>query len=550
MNAEYVVIEEREKDGFIIVMSKPTSKKEAQSYRKTFDKSTMPGKTTFRVVETTYVLEKPDSDVLGKEYIDTSLEKVGIWERSRKRHSGESYSADDTGPGGHIRDGTGPHGAGMGPGGGLGVAIREGEQYSADTGPGGHIRDGTGPHGIGMGPGGGLGVAVREGEQYSADSDKTVKIEEKGNGFPDIGETIYDSRTNSLYEVVSIDSDILTKQGMANYIYATVKDAGDPTDMTDEEFNDIRPVGIEFIEDDKEDEDEDDLYSLEERERAREQDENESDSYSTDTTPSTKEKEFAKEQIARGMTHIIILPDDMGKPLYTSSFKGATEMVKEYGKGARVMEIKDYLAGEKYSAPGARTLLLIGGIVAGIGVLAVAGFVIAKKLGGGGNKGIKTLGLAQGVEPGQNARCRMIQKIVEHAMQYYPVYKTSADDTRASSCIRCLKTNHRADYDFWSSLRAPHTCGNEGHMNAEYNKGGKKIEARLGCNPYLKFGESQYMQTGGQFNPDASGIDHNLGMNRQDFDQYGNVACLGALYLAAEEFKNRCGGQPFPTSNV
>lgn len=47
--------------------------------------------------------------------------------------------------------------------------------------------------------------------------------------------------------------------------------------------------------------------------------------------------------LSQGKYFKIILPKGMGEPLYTSSFFGAVEMAKEYGKGTKVIDLNKRL---------------------------------------------------------------------------------------------------------------------------------------------------------------------------------------------------------------
>lgn len=53
------------------------------------------------------------------------------------------------------------------------------------------------------------------------------------------------------------------------------------------------------------------------------------------------EKEMDKKMLKKGKNYKIILPKGKGEPLYTNSFNGAKEMAKEYGKGVKVINLKD-----------------------------------------------------------------------------------------------------------------------------------------------------------------------------------------------------------------
>jgi hypothetical protein len=76
-------------------------------------------------------------------------------------------------------------------------------------------------------------------------SKSTHIIYEHGQGFPGVGERVYDSADNSVYTVESIDSGILTRQWEANHIMATLEYECDATDLNGEEFDAIRATRIE-----------------------------------------------------------------------------------------------------------------------------------------------------------------------------------------------------------------------------------------------------------------------------------------------------------------
>jgi len=69
-------------------------------------------------------------------------------------------------------------------------------------------------------------------------------IEERGEGFPEVDELVYEPIENTIYRVKSIDSNILTRQYQANYIYATLEFEGNAEDLTDQQFEDLRQLTI------------------------------------------------------------------------------------------------------------------------------------------------------------------------------------------------------------------------------------------------------------------------------------------------------------------
>ena len=62
------------------------------------------------------------------------------------------------------------------------------------------------------------------------------------------------------------------------------------------------------------------------------------------------EKDFAKKQLAKGKKFVIVLPKGKGENLYAPDMSSAKEMAKEYGKGAKVMSISNYI-GESTESP-------------------------------------------------------------------------------------------------------------------------------------------------------------------------------------------------------
>ena len=63
-------------------------------------------------------------------------------------------------------------------------------------------------------------------------------ITEAGNGLPSVGELVYCASTNTVYRITSTGDNISTHAGgRGNSIAATLEDAGEPADYTDEEFS-------------------------------------------------------------------------------------------------------------------------------------------------------------------------------------------------------------------------------------------------------------------------------------------------------------------------
>jgi len=70
-------------------------------------------------------------------------------------------------------------------------------------------------------------------------------ITEKGQGFPDINDLVYDGE--NVFRVVSFDSDIMIHEisGRGNYIYATLEWYSHVSDLSDGEWDDIIPLGVQ-----------------------------------------------------------------------------------------------------------------------------------------------------------------------------------------------------------------------------------------------------------------------------------------------------------------
>jgi hypothetical protein len=69
-----------------------------------------------------------------------------------------------------------------------------------------------------------------------------AKITENGNGLPSIGELVYDSTTDTVYEIVGWDgSDRISTNGTGcgNSVCVIIEERGSASDTTDEEWEDI-----------------------------------------------------------------------------------------------------------------------------------------------------------------------------------------------------------------------------------------------------------------------------------------------------------------------
>lgn len=79
-----------------------------------------------------------------------------------------------------------------------------------------------------------------------------LEISERGNGFPSVGERVYDVETDTVYELtadfyggrISTDS-----SGSGNSCTMEAVVFGDASDLTDEEFENLREVGVSVVED-------------------------------------------------------------------------------------------------------------------------------------------------------------------------------------------------------------------------------------------------------------------------------------------------------------
>jgi hypothetical protein len=77
-------------------------------------------------------------------------------------------------------------------------------------------------------------------------------ITEAGNGLPGCGETVYDSDDNTLYRIVTPDAQIRIETGRSsgagNWIEVEVEDVGEPSDLTEEEWNALPDCGVLIVE--------------------------------------------------------------------------------------------------------------------------------------------------------------------------------------------------------------------------------------------------------------------------------------------------------------
>lgn len=70
-------------------------------------------------------------------------------------------------------------------------------------------------------------------------------IEEKGNGFPNIGALIYDAENDAVYRVLGGSGNIATNRGgRGNTIEQDVEYVGCASDISDEEFDEIENYGV------------------------------------------------------------------------------------------------------------------------------------------------------------------------------------------------------------------------------------------------------------------------------------------------------------------
>lgn len=82
-----------------------------------------------------------------------------------------------------------------------------------------------------------------------------LEISERGNGFPSVGERVYDVETDTVYELTAdfYGGRISTgSPGSGNYCTMEAVVFGDASDLTDEEFENLREVGVSVVEDEDE----------------------------------------------------------------------------------------------------------------------------------------------------------------------------------------------------------------------------------------------------------------------------------------------------------
>jgi len=196
-----------------------------------------------------------------------------------------------------------------------------------------------------------------------------------------------------------------------------------------------------------------------------------------------------------------------------------------------------------------KKILIIGGIAAGVAVLGIAGFVIAKKVkAGGGLLGIggsgatpdSAMGFIPGVEVGHLTRRKYIKYLSNWATQtpsgLANIQPVNTSDPTWSTCRNCLiygkgqpdypgPGKHSPTALWWSWMAGsanPTDC--EPPKCQSYDKYGNatpdeyltKVYAKIGCNP----------MKGGSENPASP--------------EYGNYECMGRFMRAAEEYKNSC----------
>jgi hypothetical protein len=82
-----------------------------------------------------------------------------------------------------------------------------------------------------------------------------LEITERGNGFPSVGERVYDSETDTVYELTAdcFGGRISTGPcGAGNYCTMEAVVFGDASDLTDEEFESLPEVGVSVVEKEEE----------------------------------------------------------------------------------------------------------------------------------------------------------------------------------------------------------------------------------------------------------------------------------------------------------
>jgi hypothetical protein len=106
-----------------------------------------------------------------------------------------------------------------------------------------------------------LGATIRASVKERSKNSETLKpkmimqtqieatIIEAGNGLPGVGALVYDAESNTVYRIVASNGRISTNGcGCGNSIDATLEEAGDPSDYSDEEWEAVSDCRVDLAE--------------------------------------------------------------------------------------------------------------------------------------------------------------------------------------------------------------------------------------------------------------------------------------------------------------
>lgn len=77
-------------------------------------------------------------------------------------------------------------------------------------------------------------------------------LTEQGNGFPSNGNLVYDGGTDTAYRVIGSNGRISTHSaGRGNSIEADLEEVGSAGDLSEDEWDEIHPCGVDVAEDEE-----------------------------------------------------------------------------------------------------------------------------------------------------------------------------------------------------------------------------------------------------------------------------------------------------------
>ena len=73
----------------------------------------------------------------------------------------------------------------------------------------------------------------------------TIRVEERGNGWPDTGDLVYDAGSDQVYRIICDSAAIHTgRPGNGNYCYMEAEHVGPAADLTDAEWDNMVDCGV------------------------------------------------------------------------------------------------------------------------------------------------------------------------------------------------------------------------------------------------------------------------------------------------------------------